>query len=250
MSPIVMMCLIAAILFVSAGVYHVHKHRQHKKTVAADVVPSSYDVICNRYHDLIKYVRTEYDTSHRHYHNWDHIAEGLEIIAENEAELFEDGMVGKMNRTRLVLAWLFHDIVYDVGRDDNEEQSAEFATRALMFDFKGYMHEGIGKFILATKTHEPSIHHTANLLCDLDLVRLADPYERFLQHSENVYNEYKHVHPKLTKEDFVKRRAKFLADLSEKQDTLFKTNFFITRYEANAQRNIARFVTEFGSDTE
>jgi predicted metal-dependent HD superfamily phosphohydrolase len=56
-----------------------------------------------------------YKELHRYYHNWSHIEDMIDNIPGNY----------KNNKT-LILAILFHDIIYDPKREDNEEKSCKF----------------------------------------------------------------------------------------------------------------------------
>lgn len=60
--------------------------------------------------------------SHRYYHNQNHLIDLLEQINES----YFNGEVTEKERELLYLTSLFHQIVFEVNREDNEEKSAEF----------------------------------------------------------------------------------------------------------------------------
>src|SRR5689334_10156503 len=64
-----------------------------------------------------------YGEPHRHYHTLYHIAALLALLDRHGS----DGS----DREALTLAILFHDVVYDPARPDNEEASAAWATARL-----------------------------------------------------------------------------------------------------------------------
>ena len=71
--------------------------------------------------DLREDLLARWSESHRKHHNVAHLHEMLDAIGE----LSEAGLV--FDREAVELATWFHDAVYDIGRDDNEERSAELA---------------------------------------------------------------------------------------------------------------------------
>lgn len=68
-------------------------------------------------------IKTAYDSRGRHYHNLHHIAYVLGDAEEYDSMLDD--------RDCVLFALFYHDIVYDVLRTDNEEQSAEIAKSRL-----------------------------------------------------------------------------------------------------------------------
>jgi pantetheine-phosphate adenylyltransferase len=123
-----------------------------------------------------------YDEPNRFYHNWEHIETML-----NEAQ--------KMNilSDDLFLAIVFHDVIYDPKRNDNEERSAEL--------FHCYIqNDAVKQAILETKTHEPS-SKLSTQLCDLDLgILYQGDLDKFIEFENKIFKEYQFVDYKIYKE--------------------------------------------------
>ena len=115
-----------------------------------------------------------YAEPHRHYHNRRHVAECL-----NE---FDRGTQLATEPIAVEFAIWFHDAVYDPRASDNEERSAGLAHDWLKQAGQGGVLPMFRQqFVLATKTHDPTLHPDAPLLVDVDLSILGKPLERFLE---------------------------------------------------------------------
>jgi len=142
-----------------------------------------------------------YQDPSRHYHNWDHVAHGLTL------------MKGLASSDQII-AWAFHDSVYDPTRSDNEYQSAELAKSF------GIRSERILTMIKDTKTHYPSIEQS-KLVLDVDLSSLAFIPEQFQANRESIRKEYAH----LTDEQFEVGTHMFAQSLLDR-DRIFQTEEF------------------------
>ena len=95
------------------------------------------------------------------------------------------------DRRRLILAVLFHDIVYDATRTDNEEASAVVARRWL----SGAEADSVTALILATKAHD--LAHAdpiTRTLLEADLAILWTPSPRlYAFYAAGIRREYTHV---------------------------------------------------------
>lgn len=120
----------------------------------------------------------------RHYHNLDHL----------------DAMIRTARRLRidrdaqwreLVAAILFHDLIYEPTRTDNEERSAD-AARALLAEVDVNV-DAIAIAILATKRHRPDARDRLSAtLSDLDMAILSsDRYRE--DYAVLIRKEYGHV---------------------------------------------------------
>lgn len=112
----------------------------------------------------ISLVKPFYDEPHRIFHNWDHIAYGLDIFKTLDT-----------GTTEQVIAWLFHDIVYDPTRKDNESQSVSLAIKMIQDnnDHKLISLSDVSIIIMDTVTHIPTID-LSGLVLDIDMSSLAD----------------------------------------------------------------------------
>ena len=83
--------------------------------------------------------------SHRRHHNVVHLHELLDAIQA----LADDGL--RFDREAVELAAWFHDAIYEIGRDDNEDHSAELARELLA---TSPVRDEVARLVLAAKTHQ------------------------------------------------------------------------------------------------
>lgn len=174
---------------------------------------------------------TAYSEPHRHYHTLAHVVEMLDCLEES-SELARD-------RDMLSLAIWFHDVVYDstAPHGGNEAASADLLARLYAGPDAAPAHA----MILHSAHHGPSDDADTRLFCDLDLYRLAGSYETFLRHGDDVRREYAWVDDA----DWAAGRARFMARLQERP-TIYQTDYWRDRLEAQAQSNIARLLAGSG----
>lgn len=145
-----------------------------------------------------------WNESHRHYHNLNHLTSLMEDI-DNSFK----GKISEKEYEKLQLVALFHDIVYDPMRNDNEEKSAEFFINTCVEKNNPDIID-IKNAILDTKTHQSS-----SLLSErfntLDMKIVEKDFNDLLEWEEGIYNEYK-FHGSKYKEG----RIKFLESLLDK----------------------------------
>lgn len=169
---------------------------------------------------------------HRSYHDLDHLREVLDALEL----LAGDGLAFDLSLARRA-AW-FHDAVYDVHRDDNEERSADLA-RWLLPDL---MAAPVVRLVLATKDHDPDPDDVeAAALCDADLAILAAGTARYRSYAQGIREEYEHV-PEM---HYRTERVRVLTALLDK-DCLYTTSPGQVRWEAKARLNV---LTEIESMT-
>jgi predicted metal-dependent HD superfamily phosphohydrolase len=169
----------------------------------------------------------------RHYHTWRHVAACLRELRRARPSADDEQAM-----EALELAVWFHDAVYEPGRADNEEASAELA---LHWSAALGLGPGLGRkaarLILATR-HDRS--GTASwdpgeaLLRDIDLAVLGAGWLRFMRYERGIAREYAGLPP----ESFRKGRAGLLRDLLSRS-ALYATPGFRRRLERRARRNLA-----------
>lgn len=121
-------------------------------------------LLINRYEILLSLdeIIDIYNKENRFYHNFDHIIDLLKSIR------FYD--------ERLIIAILFHDIVYDIKSDNNEENSIEFLRENSRMDSREFRE--IKDIMIATKAG-------ANAMSDLE--REIKFVDNKILYSENIY---------------------------------------------------------------
>ena len=111
--------------------------------------------------DLREDLLARWSESHRKHHTVTHLNEMLDAIGE----LADAGLV--FDREAVELAAWFHDAIYEIGRDDNEERSAELARELLSTSPN---RDEVARLVLVTKTHTVADGDiNAAVLCDADL---------------------------------------------------------------------------------
>lgn len=145
-----------------------------------------------------------WNESHRHYHNLNHLTSLFEDI-DNEYR----NNVSEKEYEKLKLVALFHDIVYDPKRTDNEEKSAEFFMNACVEKENKDILE-IRDAILDTKTHTSS-NTLSEKFNTLDMKIVEKDFNYLLEWEEGIYNEYKFYGNK-----YKEGRLQFLESLLDK----------------------------------
>jgi predicted metal-dependent HD superfamily phosphohydrolase len=144
------------------------------------------------------------------------------------------------------LALLFHDAVYVPGaaRGDNERLSAVLmrATVATLARADATLVVAAGDLVRAACIIEATMHASpppaeAARVCDLDLWRLASPWEAFQQHALGIRHEYLHL--VADEPAFWAARNAFYESMLAKP-RLFATDYFIDRFEETARSNMQR----------
>ncbi|WP_135451578.1 hypothetical protein [Mycobacterium sp. DL99] len=171
--------------------------------------------------------------SHRRHHNVAHLHEVLDAIDV----LAGDGL--QFDREAVELAAWFHDAIYDVGRNDNEDRSAMLARQ--MLDGSPDCDE-VARLVLATKFHKvDNGDANAAVLSDADLSVLGAPAVRYRQYADAVRDEYAAVPDDL----FKPARARVLSALLAGQ--IFHTAPGRERWEEQARRNVTDEIGELNS---
>lgn len=171
-------------------------------------------------------LRERYREGGRFYHNLIHIANVYKALTKEKNKI-EDWEV-------LVLAVLYHDIVYDVSRNDNEEQSAVWAERVMLsLKINPHRIERCKAHILATKTHIVSSDPDTNLFTDADLSILGMDPSTYSVYAAQVREEYSIYDDAIYNVGRAKVLSSFLA-----KPTIYKTTIFQQQFEQQARINI------------
>lgn len=164
------------------------------------------------------------------YHNLGHIAQCLELwfLSFHLAA----------NPMSVVAAIWYHDVIYDSKRNDNEEQSAEYALRELVHltsDGKPVDCALVKDLILATKHNKPADGPDAQLIIDIDLQILGSNETRYTRYTREIRKEYAWV----PEADFRAGRSKVLTMFLEKR-YIYNTRLYRSTFEEQARENISR----------
>ena len=177
-----------------------------------------------------------YGESHRHYHTLDHIAALLRLLEEHGR--------GVGDHDAVALAILFHDVVYDPARHDNEHASAAHAIdRLTRLGFPRELVAKVARYVSATAHGQGALspHDDADiaLLLDLDLSILAAAPTAYHAYAQAIRREYSHV----AEEPYRPGRRRVLqAFLAREQ--IYCTEQLRALWEARARANIAGEMAE------
>ncbi len=185
---------------------------------------------------LLQAARLHYAQPHRGYHSVAHLDELIALARKHTPDLDEAEQ----------LALLFHDAVYVPGapRGDNERKSAAMMAATLATLARDHADlvlatpilERAARIIDAT-THAEAPPAEAARVCDLDLWRLAAPWEAFCRHALGIRREYLHLFA--DEAAFWQARNAFYATMLAKP-RLFATDRFFEQFEETARANMRR----------
>ncbi len=183
---------------------------------------------------FLQRVERRYGVPPRAYHSWRHIKATLghfETVAAGP---------GWKQPLEVALAVLFHDVVYDAARKDNEAKSAIAARVAITEELAGRVidHTRVTDLIEMTARHGSVTTQDLDAahFLDCDMAVLGAPNEEFDAYDRGVAEEYApHVNAMLYR--FGRRR--FLTKLLE-ADRIYLSDFFHQRLDLQARANLRR----------
>lgn len=181
----------------------------------------------------ISIVKPHYDEPHRVFHNWDHIEYGLNIFKQLDT-----------GTTEQVIAWLFHDIVYEPTRKDNEVLSAELAKKYIQEndDQEIISINDVSIIIHDTISHVPSNPLSA-LVLDIDMSSLADKqYAEFERQRLLAAKEYASFG-----KDLVLAGTKAFIVKTLQQERIFTTEYF-QPMEPIARANLTSYLASLDNN--
>ena len=177
---------------------------------------------------------TRYSDRARRYHTLQHLDECFTRLDEARAA------AERIHEIELAL-W-FHDAVYDVRRQDNEQRSAAWARDvALRAGVSVDITDRVHQLIIATEHDGVPAAVDEKLMVDVDLAILGAPVERFDEYESQVREEYSWVPGWVFRR---KRREILRAFLSRPR--IFNTEHFIATYEQHARANLERSIAALG----
>jgi len=160
---------------------------------------------------------SRYNEKHRHYHTWDnHIVPMIESITEDyKNKDFLDGYDGKLSDEdvksndeiydKLLLATIFHDIIYDPKSETNEEDSSSFMLENISNMSENF---DVANMIMATRTHKGN-NELQKLFIKYDLEIITKSFSDLLIWEKQIQKEYSFVNWS----EYKKERIKILNKL-------------------------------------
>lgn len=172
-------------------------------------------------------ISNAYSERGRKYHTLEHLANLLQELSAVRSQISDWNAV--------LFALFYHDAVYNVHKNTNEEKSAELAReRMKQLAVPEALIQKTVVLILATKSHVNSEDADCNLFTDADLSILGASAERYTQYAQEIRSEYSIYPDLLYKPGRRKVLQHFLA-----MERIYKTEHFFALYEAQARRNLA-----------
>ncbi|NHA03230.1 adenylyltransferase/cytidyltransferase family protein [Mucilaginibacter sp. HC2] len=126
--------------------------------------------------DILKH----YQEPHRFYHTLEHLDD-----IYNQLEL-----KGLGDNDILLLATVFHDIIYDPRSATNEEDSAAYFNEVFAGDQA--LKDEVTQIILDTKSHQPKTE-LSRIFCDVDLNILHQSFDKLLVYEQQIFKEFQFV---------------------------------------------------------
>lgn len=167
-----------------------------------------------------------YSAKSRVYHNLEHLS-NLLIELDAAQHLIED-------METILWSVFYHDVIYKVRRQDNEEQSAALAVeRMKSLHLPAGRIERCKKQIIATKLHKIAAENDTNLFTDADLAVLGKDWNTYQTYFKAIRKEYR-IYPSLL---YKPGRKKVLHHFLT-MPFIFKTDHFKNLYEEQARKNV------------
>lgn len=192
------------------------------------MLENKFKILCGHFskdkiliNNLWQEVKSAHTQSKRYYHTLQHLQhiykelENIKLTSHFEFAIF------------------YHDIIYDVKRNDNEAQSALLAKKRLTeLKVDDMLQEKVFKLILETASHEASSEENS-LFLDADLAILGSSPKIYRQYLQNVRKEY----ALYSDRTYVSGRKKVLKSFLQKE-RIYRSNYFHEKYEHQAKVNI------------
>ncbi|HVN34282.1 MAG TPA: hypothetical protein VMU96_03385 [Casimicrobiaceae bacterium] len=170
---------------------------------------------------------------YRRYHTLAHIHDCLRRL-DRVASLLKDPDAVELG------IW-FHDAIYEMDSDSNEQQSADlFDTLARGAD-PAFRRRVCG-LIMATRHRGGERDHDRRFIVDIDLAGFGASWDEFMRNGMLLREES----PRKTDAQYHRGQVSFLRRLQRRRH-FFATEYFRDRYEAKARANLRRLLDELAS---
>jgi predicted metal-dependent HD superfamily phosphohydrolase len=185
-------------------------------------------------------LRAAYSAPDRHYHDWTHALSVLSWV-NHVCDVFGEAQLAPFTHRDLRLAALYHDAVYTMQDSPfNEADSAELLVHSV-----GAGAHRATRIIMATaehgRTESEGTPLAVQLFMDCDIATFGEArWEVAKWNDQNVVAE---LLLRYTPEQVAEGRRAFLTGMLDKR-SIFLSDYFRTRWEAQARRNIGRFLLE------
>lgn len=155
-------------------------------------------------------IKSKYSEYHRYWHNMNHLL----YVIDSIFDLFYDNKINKKELDILVISALFHDIVYNTKKNNNEEKSVEYLKDKLNIKYNKEVIDKSIEIILNTKEHD-SKEHLCKIFNKIDTSILESSFIDMLDWEIKVYKEYNWV----DWDTYKKKRIEFLLNNIKNHET-------------------------------
>ncbi len=140
------------------------------------------------------------------YHSIDHTLSVVEAVRE----ICREQQVDLHDKFIVELAAWFHDLGYVQGCEDHESKSVKYAREFMQsFDITVEDQDMVAGCIMATKMPQSPSNHLEQILCDADLIHLAD--ENYFHKAKKLHSEIENIQDKkITQDEWMMMNSKFL----------------------------------------
>lgn len=182
---------------------------------------------------------TRYSEPHRVYHNLDHLIEVVDTLEHLPPRAKPEEPLTTL------FAMFYHDSIYRLGAHGNEAFSAVFAVFDARIMGVARRMPNLRYRVQATDHKNLARTYDDQLACDIDLLHLGKEWDEFSAKRELVRLEYLPVaaNAGLSAATFAHKCADAL-DPFVKRRTIYQTPYFQENFEAQAQENLKRHISE------
>ncbi|GAA4309711.1 hypothetical protein GCM10023149_04140 [Mucilaginibacter gynuensis] len=121
-----------------------------------------------------------YREPHRFYHTLEHLDDIYQQLQNNNLG----------DNDALLLATVFHDIIYDPRSATNEEDSAKYFNE--VFHGDQVLKDTVTEIIIDTKTHQPK-SELSRIFSEADLNILRQPFSKLMVYERQIFKEFQFV---------------------------------------------------------
>lgn len=194
------------------------------------MLKKKFKTLCQNYTEnkeiielLWQNIESKYSNNNRYYHTLEH----LEHIYKELEKV-------KLNHI-LEFSIFYHDIIYDVKKINNEEQSAKLAINEIKkLNISEDIRTAVAQLILETNTHQATSEQN-RLFLDADLAILGSEPIKYKSYIQKIRKEY----VVYTDSIYMKGRIKVIEMFLE-QDKIYKSEYFYKLYEEKAKFNLSK----------
>lgn len=171
-------------------------------------------------------IEVQHSKKNRYYHSLSHLEYLYQSLIIIKDKIRDWDMI--------LFALFYHDYIYNVLKQDNEEQSAKKAVEILQtLSIEKNRISHCTDMIVATKAHNTSTNSDINYFTDADLAILGSDWKDYETYYKNVRKEYKYYPDFMYNKGRIKVLKHFIS-----MPAIFKSDYFSQKFEIKAKENL------------